>query len=63
MVGASYGGTVALHAARVGGAKIRSIVLFEPPLFAAGPRLTGTLGRFRGLLDAGDASERWVATS
>jgi pimeloyl-ACP methyl ester carboxylesterase len=54
LVGASYGGTVALHAARAHQAAIRSVALFEPPLFAAGPELAAALGRFRDLLNAGD---------
>lgn len=56
VIGGSYGGTVALHAARASGAAIRSMVLFEPPLFAAGPALTAALDRFRVLLDAGDVA-------
>lgn len=54
LVGASYGGTVALHAvlARVPG--IRSAVVFEPPLFAAGPQLNDVLDQYRALVQAGD---------
>jgi pimeloyl-ACP methyl ester carboxylesterase len=54
VVGASYGGSVALHAAGRGGDAIRSMVLFEPPLFAAGASLAPALARFRELLAAGD---------
>lgn len=54
LVGASYGGTVALHAACTGNAAVRSVALFEPPLFAAGPGGAAVLGRFRELVAAGD---------
>jgi pimeloyl-ACP methyl ester carboxylesterase len=53
VVGGSYGGTVALHAACASPAAIRSMTLFEPQLFAAGPKLSATLDRFRSSLDAG----------
>ncbi len=54
VVGASYGGTVALHAALAEPAGIRSLTLFEPPLFAAGDELAPVLDEYRALLDAGD---------
>lgn len=54
LVGASYGGTVALHAARAGVAGIRSVALFEPPLFAAGPQAAAALEPYRALVAAGD---------
>lgn len=54
VVGASYGATVALHAARAGGGEIRSLALFEPPLFAAGAALAPVLGEYRDLVAAGD---------
>lgn len=54
LVGASYGGTVALHAARSGLSRIGSVAVFEPPLFAAGPELAEVLDRYRTLLAAGD---------
>ena len=56
VVGGSYGATVALRAAAGGLAAIRSVTLFEPPLFAAGPALAATLERFRSLLAAGDVA-------
>ncbi len=56
VVGASYGGTVALHGARAGGDAIRSVALFEPPLFADGPEITAVLDRFRDLLAAGEVA-------
>jgi pimeloyl-ACP methyl ester carboxylesterase len=54
LVGGSYGATVALHAAGGDGAAVRSLTLFEPPLFAAGPTLTAALDRFRNFLEAGN---------
>jgi pimeloyl-ACP methyl ester carboxylesterase len=54
LVGASYGGTVALHAVCAGNVAIRSVALFEPPLFAAGPELATVLERFRALVATGD---------
>ena len=53
VLGGSYGATVALHAAGEVGTGIRSLALFEPPLFAAGRTLTATLDRFRSLLETG----------
>jgi pimeloyl-ACP methyl ester carboxylesterase len=54
VAGASYGATVALHAAHAGSEAIRSVALFEPPLFAAGATLTPVLSAYRELLRAGD---------
>jgi pimeloyl-ACP methyl ester carboxylesterase len=54
VVGASYGATVALHAARSGLSGVRSVAVFEPPLFAAGAELKEVLDRYRALLAAGD---------
>jgi pimeloyl-ACP methyl ester carboxylesterase len=56
IVGGSYGATVALHAAYGDGSAIRSLTLFEPPLYAAGPAVTAVLDEFRGLLDAGEVA-------
>jgi pimeloyl-ACP methyl ester carboxylesterase len=52
LVGSSYGATLALHAAGIEG--VRSLSLYEPPLFAAGPRLAPVLAAYRELLAAGD---------
>lgn len=52
VVGASYGATVGLHAARTDPAGIRTLTVFEPPLFAAG--LGGVLDRYRAALGDGD---------
>ena len=54
LVGASYGGTVALHAAATGAPAIRSLVVFEPPLFAAGAATAAVLESYRELLEAGE---------
>lgn len=54
LVGGSYGGTVALHAAAAGTAGVRSVALFEPPLFAAGAKAAAPLERFRQLVTMGD---------
>jgi len=51
VLGASYGATVALHAAHTAPSGMRSLVLFEPPLFAAGPTLDDVLERYRACLD------------
>jgi pimeloyl-ACP methyl ester carboxylesterase len=53
VVGGSYGATVALHAAAGADPAIRSVALFEPPLFAAGAELAGVLSSYRQLLEAG----------
>jgi pimeloyl-ACP methyl ester carboxylesterase len=54
LVGGSYGATVALHVARSEGARLRSLSLYEPPLFAAGSRLVPVLAQYRARLSAGD---------
>ena len=53
LVGGSYGGTVALHAVR-SGAEVRSLTVWEAPLYSAGPSLRPVLDRYRELLDDGD---------
>jgi pimeloyl-ACP methyl ester carboxylesterase len=53
LVGGSYGGAVVLHAAR-DGADLRSLTVWEAPLYSAGPALRPALDRYRGLLDDGD---------
>lgn len=54
LVGASYGATVALHVAAASNAEIRSLTLFEPPLFAAGAATAPVLGPYRERVEAGD---------
>lgn len=53
LAGMSYGATVALHAA-VAGLPIHSLVLWEPPLYAAGKELESVLTRFEELASRGD---------
>ena len=53
VVAASHGATVALHAVGAGVVDVASLTIFEPPLFAAGAELSGTLARFRDLLRTG----------
>lgn len=62
MVGMSYGATVALHAA-ASGLPVRSLALWEPPLFAAGAELAPVLSRYEELTAKGDhgAAQRLLA--
>jgi len=53
LVGGSYGGTVVLHAAR-DGADLRSLTVWEAPLYSAGPALRPALDRYRQYVDDGD---------
>ena len=53
VVGASYGATVALHAALEAPERITSLALFEPPLLLSGPHLTPILERFQSLCAEG----------
>lgn len=53
LVGMSYGATVALHAATAG-LPVRSLVLWEPPLYAAGEELAPVLGEFEELTANGE---------
>ncbi|MCL9759612.1 alpha/beta fold hydrolase [Frankia sp. AiPa1] len=56
LVGGSYGATLALHTAVADPDALAALALFEPPLFAAGPRLAAVLGQYRVLLGAGDVA-------
>ena len=53
LVGGSYGGTVVLHAAH-DGADLRSLTVWEAPLYSAGPALRPVLDRYRQHVDDGD---------
>jgi pimeloyl-ACP methyl ester carboxylesterase len=55
VIGASYGASVVLHALLDGLAGIRSAVLFEPPLYAAGSALEPVLAEYSHLIEVGDA--------
>jgi len=54
VVGASYGGTVGLHTALNNSSVLRSLALFEPPLFASGPALHPVLASYNSLIASGD---------
>jgi pimeloyl-ACP methyl ester carboxylesterase len=53
LAGLSYGATVALHAAAAG-LPVRSLALWEPPLYAAGPEMDRVLAEFTALTERGD---------
>ncbi|GAA4913778.1 alpha/beta hydrolase [Streptomyces coeruleoprunus] len=53
LAGMSYGATVALHAAAAG-LPVQSLVLWEPPLYAAGQELAPVLARFEELTARGE---------
>jgi pimeloyl-ACP methyl ester carboxylesterase len=55
LVGASYGATLALHTASTDSRHVRSLALFEPPLFAAGPEIVPMLDRYRSAFERDDA--------
>jgi len=54
LVGASYGGTVALHVARNNASALRSLTIFEPPLFASGAALLSVLESYESLIASGE---------
>jgi pimeloyl-ACP methyl ester carboxylesterase len=54
LLGGSYGATVALHAALADARLVRTLALYEPPLFAAGPASASVLDRYRARLAADD---------
>jgi pimeloyl-ACP methyl ester carboxylesterase len=54
LVGASYGGTVGLHVAHNNPSALRSLAIFEPPLFASGPALIPVLRSYESLIASGD---------
>lgn len=60
LVGASYGATVALHTAAAEPDRLRSLAVFEPPLFAAGAALGPLLDRYRAALERNDAAEMFA---
>ncbi|MFF5076235.1 alpha/beta fold hydrolase [Actinoplanes sp. NPDC000266] len=53
LVGASYGAILALHTAAAT-PELRSLTVFEPPLFATGPRLAPLLDRYRNCFERDD---------
>ncbi|MFG1839734.1 alpha/beta fold hydrolase [Micromonospora sp. NPDC049175] len=56
LVGASYGATLALHTALADPRDVRSLAIFEPPLFAAGAEITPLLDRYRAAFERDDAA-------
>ncbi|WP_165947132.1 alpha/beta fold hydrolase [Micromonospora sp. 15K316] len=54
LVGASYGATAALHTASAAPGRLRSLALFEPPLFAAGPETAPLRDRYRAAFERDD---------
>ena len=60
LVGGSYGATLALHAAAAEPGRLRSLAVFEPPLFAAGTSIGPLLDRYRAAVDRDDASEMFA---
>jgi pimeloyl-ACP methyl ester carboxylesterase len=57
LLGASTGAILALHTARAHPDAVRSLALFEPPLFACGPALMPVLERYRALVSSGSLAE------
>lgn len=55
LVGASYGATLALHTASAQPRGLRSLAIFEPPLFAAGAQVASLLDRYRAAFERDDA--------
>src|SRR3954452_11464496 len=57
LVGGSYGAVLALHTAVAEPGRLRSLALFEPPLFAAGKSIEPLLDRYRAALQRDDTAE------
>ncbi|WP_326559613.1 alpha/beta fold hydrolase [Micromonospora sp. NBC_01796] len=55
LVGASYGATLSLHTAAADPRGLRSLAVFEAPLFAAGPEIGPLLDRYRSAFERDDA--------
>lgn len=55
LVGASYGATLALHTAKAHPRRLRSLAVFEAPLFAAGAEIVPLLDRYRAAFERDDA--------
>ncbi len=60
LVGGSYGATLALHLAAAEPGRLRSLAVFEPPLFAAGESLKPLLDRYRAAFERDDAAEMFT---
>jgi pimeloyl-ACP methyl ester carboxylesterase len=55
LVGASYGATLSLHTAATDPRHLRTLAVFEAPLFAAGPEIVPLLDRYRSAFERDDA--------
>lgn len=55
LVGASYGATLSLHTASADPRDVRSLAIFEAPLFAAGAEMVPLLDRYRAAFERDDA--------
>ncbi|MER7334527.1 MULTISPECIES: alpha/beta hydrolase [unclassified Micromonospora] len=60
LVGGSYGATLALHAAAAEPGRLRSLAVFEPPLFAAGESIAPLLARYQAAFGRDDAGEMFA---
>ena len=60
LVGASYGATLALHTAAAEPGRLRSLAVFEPPLFASGPAVAPLLDRYRAAFERDGAAEMFA---
>ncbi|MGC4834182.1 alpha/beta fold hydrolase [Micromonospora vinacea] len=56
LVGASYGATLALHTTSADPRDVRSLAIFEPPLYAAGAEIMPLLDRYRAAFERDDAA-------
>ncbi|MFI6237076.1 alpha/beta fold hydrolase [Micromonospora sp. NPDC050784] len=56
LVGASYGATLALHTTSTDPRDVRSLAIFEPPLFAAGAEIAPLLDRYRAAFERDDTA-------
>jgi pimeloyl-ACP methyl ester carboxylesterase len=61
LVGASFGATLSLHTASADPRDLRSLAVFEPPLFAAGAEIVPLLDRYRAAFEREDAREMSAA--
>ncbi|SCL24324.1 alpha/beta fold hydrolase [Micromonospora inyonensis] len=60
LVGGSYGATLALHTAAAEPGRLRSLAVFEPPLYAAGESIGPLLDRYRAAFERDDAGEMFA---
>jgi pimeloyl-ACP methyl ester carboxylesterase len=60
LVGGSYGATLALHTAVAEPRRLRSLAVFEPPLFAAGQSIEPLLDRYQAAFEREDAGEMFA---